>query len=175
MTNTIPNVQRVLKPVLAMILNALDRDAADGKQARAEMAAELRALISTPSPAGVDGLEVIGHADTQPLTIRPLILRLPFHALDFDALAWFQDQAEWSIEFDDKIYRAKTPPPEELSDMRHSNIELAMLRCSYFVMSFMHLGRTAMLTEPRQHGFNFESDRRGLCSKILLSTVFDSR
>ena len=56
MTNTIPNVPRELKPVLAMILNALDRDAADGKQARAEMAAELRALISTQSPAGVDGL-----------------------------------------------------------------------------------------------------------------------
>src|SRR3990167_9301773 len=39
-----------------MILNALDRDAADGKQARAEMAAELRALLSAPPPAGVDGL-----------------------------------------------------------------------------------------------------------------------
>ena len=37
--------------MLAMILNALDRDAADGKQARAEMAAELRALLSAPSPA----------------------------------------------------------------------------------------------------------------------------
>lgn len=57
--NTIPNVPRELKPVLAMILNALDRDAADGKQARAEMAAELRALLSAPSPAGVDGLEVV--------------------------------------------------------------------------------------------------------------------
>lgn len=55
MTDTIPNVPRELKPVLAMILNALDRDAADGKQARAEMAAELRALLSAPSPAGVDG------------------------------------------------------------------------------------------------------------------------
>ena len=60
MTNTIPNVPRELKPVLAMILNALDRDAADGKQARAEMAAELRAILSAPSPAGVDGLEVVG-------------------------------------------------------------------------------------------------------------------
>ena len=60
MTHTIPNVPRELKPVLAMILNALDRDAADGKQARAEMAAELRALLSSPSPAGVDGLEVVG-------------------------------------------------------------------------------------------------------------------
>lgn len=55
MTRTINNVPRELKPVLAMILNALDRDAADGKQARAEMAAELRALLSAPSPAGVDG------------------------------------------------------------------------------------------------------------------------
>ena len=51
MTNTTNNVPRELKPVLAMILNALDRDAADGKQARAEMAAELRALLSAPSPA----------------------------------------------------------------------------------------------------------------------------
>ena len=57
MTDTIPNVPRELKPVLAMILNALDRDAADGKQARAEMAAELRAILSAPSPAGVDGLD----------------------------------------------------------------------------------------------------------------------
>ena len=57
MTNTIPNVPRELKPVLAMILNALDRDAADGKQARAEMAAELRTLLSAPSPACVDGLK----------------------------------------------------------------------------------------------------------------------
>lgn len=76
MTNTTNNVPRELKPVLAMILNALDRDAADGKQARAEMAAELRAILSAPSPAdhvedvramvaaqspaGVDGLRVIG-------------------------------------------------------------------------------------------------------------------
>ena len=60
MTNTTNNVPRELKPVLAMILNALDRDAADGKQARAEMAAELRALLSDQSPAGVDGLEVVG-------------------------------------------------------------------------------------------------------------------
>lgn len=38
--------------------NPLSVDAADGKQARAEMAAELRDLLSAPSPAGVDGLEV---------------------------------------------------------------------------------------------------------------------
>lgn len=34
-----------LKSVLAMILNALDRDAAEGKQARGEMAEELRRAI----------------------------------------------------------------------------------------------------------------------------------
>lgn len=37
--------------------NPLSVDAADGKQARAEMAAELRDLLSAPSPAGVDGLK----------------------------------------------------------------------------------------------------------------------
>ena len=38
-------VPRELRPVLAMILNALDRDAAEGRQARGEMAEELRALL----------------------------------------------------------------------------------------------------------------------------------
>ena len=33
--------------VFAMILNALDRDAAEGKAARGEMAAELRALLTS--------------------------------------------------------------------------------------------------------------------------------
>jgi hypothetical protein len=39
-------VPRELRPVIATILNALDRDAAEGKQARGEMAAELRALLN---------------------------------------------------------------------------------------------------------------------------------
>lgn len=38
-------VSRELRSVLAMILNALDRDAAEGKQVRREMAEELRALM----------------------------------------------------------------------------------------------------------------------------------
>lgn len=44
---TIDGVPRDLRPVLAMILNALDRDAADGKAVRGEMAAELRALLDS--------------------------------------------------------------------------------------------------------------------------------
>lgn len=47
MTDTI-KISRELRPVLSMILNALDRDAAEGKAARGEMAAELRALLATP-------------------------------------------------------------------------------------------------------------------------------
>ena len=38
-------VPRELRSVLAMILSALDRDAAGGKQVRGEMADELRALL----------------------------------------------------------------------------------------------------------------------------------
>lgn len=48
---TIDGVPRELRPVLAMILNALDRDAADGKAARGEMASELRALLGAPGGA----------------------------------------------------------------------------------------------------------------------------
>jgi hypothetical protein len=35
-----------LRPIHAMILNALDRDAEEGKTARGEMAAELRAALA---------------------------------------------------------------------------------------------------------------------------------
>ena len=38
-------VQR-LRPAIAMVLQALDRDAAEGKAARGEMAAELRAALA---------------------------------------------------------------------------------------------------------------------------------
>lgn len=41
-----------LRPVLSMILNALDRDAQEGKPARGEMADELRALLSEQPQAG---------------------------------------------------------------------------------------------------------------------------
>ena len=44
-------VPRELRSVLAMILNALDRDAAGGKQVRGEMADELRALLGGDQPA----------------------------------------------------------------------------------------------------------------------------
>ncbi|MEK2607752.1 hypothetical protein WLF18_01340 [Pseudomonas shirazensis] len=37
---------RNLRPAISMVLNALDRDAAEGKAARGEMAAELRAALS---------------------------------------------------------------------------------------------------------------------------------
>ena len=53
MTATI-NISRDLRSVLSMILNALDRDAAEGKAARGEMAAELRALLSTPPADAAD-------------------------------------------------------------------------------------------------------------------------
>ena len=39
--------QSGLRAIHAMILNALDRDAAEGKAVRGEMAAELRAALST--------------------------------------------------------------------------------------------------------------------------------
>src|SRR5688572_16472332 len=62
MTDTI-KISRELRPVLSMILNALDRDAADGKAARGEMAAELRALLAAqPSePQGGDDLGEVVH------------------------------------------------------------------------------------------------------------------
>ena len=46
---------RGLRPVLAMILNALDRDAAEGKAARGEMAEELRAKLATLSAKNEGG------------------------------------------------------------------------------------------------------------------------
>lgn len=46
---TIDGVPRALRPVLSMILNALDRDAAEGRSARGEMASELRALLDAES------------------------------------------------------------------------------------------------------------------------------
>lgn len=48
-----------LRPVLSMILNALDRDAQEGKPARGEMADELRALLSEQPQAGA-GPALIG-------------------------------------------------------------------------------------------------------------------
>lgn len=44
-------ISRNLRAVHVMILNALDRDAVDGKAARGEMAAELRLAISEQQPA----------------------------------------------------------------------------------------------------------------------------
>ena len=58
MTNTIPNVPREL---LARHLNTIDQHLAltlEGELARS--VSEIRALLSAPSPAGVDGLEVVG-------------------------------------------------------------------------------------------------------------------
>lgn len=51
------SVQR-RRPAIAMVLQALDRDAAEGKAARGEMAAELRAAMEAQSaPAGIAQLE----------------------------------------------------------------------------------------------------------------------
>ena len=58
MTDNI-SVPRELRQVLGTILNALDRDALEGKTVRGEMAQELRALLSAPA-VEVEGLEVIG-------------------------------------------------------------------------------------------------------------------
>lgn len=50
-------ISRNYRAVLAMILNALDRDAADGKAVRGEMAAELRCAIrATARQPGVTAL-----------------------------------------------------------------------------------------------------------------------
>lgn len=46
-----------LRPVLAMVLQALDRDAAEGKAARGEMAAELRAAIAIAAAPAVQPVE----------------------------------------------------------------------------------------------------------------------
>lgn len=43
-----------LRPVLAMVLQALDRDAAEGKAARGEMAAELRAALAASTGQEVE-------------------------------------------------------------------------------------------------------------------------
>lgn len=43
------SVSRELRSVLAMVLNALDRDAEDGKAIRGEMASELRSLLAQPA------------------------------------------------------------------------------------------------------------------------------
>ena len=52
MTNK-PMLSVELRSVLSMILNALDRDAAEGKVVRGEMAQELRALLDKPAPLPV--------------------------------------------------------------------------------------------------------------------------
>jgi len=43
------SMSRELRSVLAMVLNALDRDAEDGKAVRGEMASELRAILAQPA------------------------------------------------------------------------------------------------------------------------------
>lgn len=48
MTNPTIAVPVELRCVLSMILNALDRDSAEGKAARGEMATELRAILAAP-------------------------------------------------------------------------------------------------------------------------------
>lgn len=50
-TDVINGVPRELRSVLSMILSALDRDAAEGKTVRGEMAEELRTLLATAQPA----------------------------------------------------------------------------------------------------------------------------
>lgn len=47
--NDMVMVPRELRSVLSMILNALDRDASEGKAARGEMAEELRAILGRPA------------------------------------------------------------------------------------------------------------------------------
>lgn len=58
MNNTI-SVPRELRQVLGTILNALDRDALEGRAVRGEMAQELRALLAAPA-VEVEGLEEVG-------------------------------------------------------------------------------------------------------------------
>lgn len=57
MTNTIPNVPRELLDSLLTVIES-NGYAAD----EVEVVDELRALLSAPSPAGVDGLEVVGYS-----------------------------------------------------------------------------------------------------------------
>jgi len=54
-TDVINGVPRELRSVLSMILSALDRDAAEGKTVRGEMAEELRALLTTAQPVSDGG------------------------------------------------------------------------------------------------------------------------
>ncbi len=66
-TDVINGVPRELRSVLSMILSALDRDAAEGKTVRGEMAEELRRILTTAQPAAdgereVQPIEVIGYA-----------------------------------------------------------------------------------------------------------------
>lgn len=72
MNNEFVMVPRELRSVLSMILNALDRDASEGKAARGEMAEELRAILGRPSeqpqgepvalPERKEPLRVVGSA-----------------------------------------------------------------------------------------------------------------
>ena len=56
MTNTIPNVPRELLERCAQYTPTLEK-----QEDRARALSELRALLSAPSPAGVDGLEVVAY------------------------------------------------------------------------------------------------------------------
>lgn len=51
-----------LRAMLGLVLNALDRDAAEGKAARGEMAAELRAVIAKQIPEQGKQTYLIGYA-----------------------------------------------------------------------------------------------------------------
>jgi hypothetical protein len=46
--------------------------------------------------------------------------------------------------------------------------EVSAYRNRKMVIADCYEGRTAMLTEPRQQGFHFITDRRGLRSNILI-------
>jgi hypothetical protein len=83
-------VSRELRSVLAMILNALDRDAVEGKQARGEMAEELRALMN-------GGQESDRYAD-------PSYCRALEQERDFLR----QDRDSWSLKWDKAIRRGAT-------------------------------------------------------------------
>ena len=110
MTNTI-SVPRELRQVLGTILNALDRDALEGKTVRGEMAQGLRALLSAPA-VEVEGLEVIG-----------------FHCMDsagIETLEWrggsYADEPLCSLPKAQKIIDQLKADSEVVTDLAESRL-----------------------------------------------------
>ena len=117
MTNTIPNVQReLLRDIETHLDNIAEFDPTYAPDTvplntSAELLIPLRALLSAPSPAGVDGLEVVGWYrmdDRKAITPYPSVCAT-WHKMGVKVGAAYSDSAHAIIDgLRDEVARYKT-------------------------------------------------------------------